>query len=219
MKQHSATEENYLKAIYRFSTSGDTVSTNTISKFLKTSPASVTDMLKRLKDKSLVVYQPYKGVRLTESGERIALKIIRKHRLWEVFLVKVLHFSWDAVHDTAEQLEHIDSPELVEKLDEFLGFPKFDPHGDPIPSKTGEFVKRETSLLGECKAGSTVTVAGVNEHSTDFLRYLDRIGLNLGVELKVVETIPFDGSLILQVQGREIVLSGEFSRQIKVILP
>lgn len=217
MKQHSVTEENYLKAIYKFSQQGGNVSTNTISKYLETSPASVTDMLKRLKEKKLVNYQPYKGVLLTAEGEKIALKIIRKHRLWEVFLVKTLDFSWDAVHDTAEQLEHIDSPELIEKLDEFLGFPKFDPHGDPIPSKTGEFVHRETRSLIDCAEKDRVAVAGVTEHSRDFLRYLDRIGLNIGAELEVLEQIPFDGSMMLKVEGRELVLSGEFSKQIQVI--
>ena len=142
MKTHSVTEENYLKAIYKFSDGENNVSTNTISKYLRTTPASVTDMVKRLNEKKLVDYQPYKGVSLTSEGQVIALKIIRKHRLWEVFLVKVLNFSWDSVHDTAEQLEHIDSPELIDKLDEFLGYPKFDPHGDPIPSPSGEIVYR-----------------------------------------------------------------------------
>lgn len=218
MKQHSATEENYLKVIYKFSTDDASVSTNTISKHLKTSPASVTDMLKRLNEKSLVEYQPYKGVRLSEEGKRVALKILRKHRLWEVFLVNVLHFSWDNVHETAEQLEHINSPELIQKLDEFLNFPKFDPHGDPIPSATGEIVIRETVPLGSCSAGTTATVAGVNEHSKEFLRYLDRIGLNLGTKVEILEQIEFDQSLMLEVQGREIVLSGVFAKQVLVLV-
>ena len=217
MKQHSSTEEDYLKVIYKSSTGAGLVSTNAISKQLKTSPASVTDMIKRLSDKKLVNYQPYKGVRLTAEGQKIALKIIRKHRLWEVFLVNVLKFSWDSVHETAEQLEHIDSPELIEKLDEFLDFPKFDPHGDPIPSSTGEFVERETTPLSECEGGMVVTVAGVGEHSTDYLRYLDKIGLNIGVKVRVLEKIDFDQSLMLDVKGREIVLSGEFSKRVLVL--
>lgn len=219
MKQHSATEENYLKAIYRHSVDEKAVSTNTISKFLKTTPASVTDMLKRLKEKGLAQYQPYKGVRLTESGKKVALKIIRKHRLWECFLVRTLQFSWDAVHDTAEQLEHIDSPELIEKLDEFLGFPKFDPHGDPIPSKDGIFEKRETISLAECPEKVIVTVAGVLEHKPEFLQYLDRIGLNIGVQIEVEEKIPFDQSLLLIVNGQKLILSGEFARHIVILKP
>lgn len=214
MKQHSVTEENYLKAIYKYSRDGNLVATNTIARYLKTTPASVTDMLKRLNEKALVTYTPYKGVRLTESGQKIALKIIRKHRLWECFLVRVLNFSWDAIHETAEQLEHIDSPELVEKLDEFLGFPKFDPHGDPIPSKEGIFEERETIQLADCIAGEKATIAGVLEHKAEFLQYLDRIGLTIGVEIDIVEQIPFDQSLLLVVNGREIILSGEFARQI-----
>lgn len=193
------------------------VSTNTIARFLQTTPASVTDMLKRLSEKQLVEYQPYRGVRLEEAGTRVALKIIRKHRLWELFLVNVLNFSWDTVHDTAEQLEHIDSPELIEKLDEFLGFPKYDPHGDPIPSKDGVIEERKTVPLTACEAGSQVQMAGVSEHEPEFLQYLDKIGLNIGVTIHVLERIPFDQSLMLMVNEREIVLSGEFARQIQVL--
>lgn len=217
MKTHSVTEENYLKAIYKFSEDGTSVSTNTISKYLHTTPASVTDMVKRLNEKKLVDYQPYKGALLTEEGRKIALKIIRKHRLWEVFLVKILNFSWDSVHETAEQLEHINSPELVNKLDEFLGYPKFDPHGDPIPSSSGEIEYREAILLGEVAAGSLVEVVGVSEDSRDFLRYLDRIGVNLGTRLSIQERIEFDQTLLLEIEGREIMLSGEFTKRISVI--
>lgn len=214
--QNSATEENYLKAIYRFMEESDMVGTNVLAKYLQTTPASVTDMLKRLNDKGLIEYQPYKGVRLLAKGEKIALKIIRKHRLWEVFLVNVLNFSWDQVHETAEQLEHVNSPLLIEKLDEFLGFPKFDPHGDPIPNKDGEFTERETHILASCAAGSNVIVAGVKEDGAVFLQYLDRIGMRIGAKILVADTIPFDNSLILEVEGREVVLSGEFAKQIHV---
>ncbi|MEM0996590.1 MAG: metal-dependent transcriptional regulator [Bacteroidota bacterium] len=219
MKQHSVTEENYLKAIYKYSVDDGPVSTNTIARYLQTTPASVTDMLKRLNEKSLVNYQPYRGARLTDSGRKVALKIIRKHRLWECFLVRTLHFSWDAVHDTAEQLEHIDSPELIDKLDEFLGFPKFDPHGDPIPSKDGIFEQRATIPLSECPAGISATVAGVLEHKPEFLQYLDRIGMTIGVTVEIVEKIPFDDSLLLVVNDRELILSGEFARQILALQP
>jgi DtxR family transcriptional regulator, Mn-dependent transcriptional regulator len=214
--QNSATEENYLKAIHKFSIEGSLVATNTLSKYLQTTPASVTDMIKRLSEKELVEYQPYHGVRLLENGKRIALKIIRKHRLWEVFLVNVLHFSWDEVHDTAEQLEHVNSTQLVDKLDEFLGFPKFDPHGDPIPNKEGQFADRKTRKLSACDRNESVVVAGVTEDTSIFLQYLDRIGLSIGSRIEIIEVIPFDNSIILGLAGREVVLSGEFAKQILV---
>lgn len=214
MHQHSETEENYLKVIHKFSPMGELVSTTTIAKELGTTPASVTDMLKRLSEKSLIEYLPYKGVKLMPAGNQIALTIIRKHRLWELFLVKVLNFSWDNVHDTAEQLEHIDSPLLVDKIDALLGFPEYDPHGDPIPAKDGTMAQRKSMSLSECEANSLVTMVGVLKHSPDFLQYLDRLGLNIGSQIKVLEQISFDQSILLQVKGREIILSGEFARQI-----
>ena len=214
--QYSATEENYLKAIFKFSTNGEMVGTNTLAKYLQTTPASVTDMVKRLSDKELVEYQPYYGVRLLEAGTRIALKTIRKHRLWEVFLVNILNFSWDEVHDTAEQLEHVNSPLLVDKLDEFLGFPKFDPHGDPIPNKDGLFTERITRQLSICLAAETVLVAGVTEDAPTFLQYLDKIGIRIGSRIQINEVIPFDNSIIMRIADREVVLSGEFARQILV---
>lgn len=216
-RSHSATEENYLKAIYKYSPEGEMVSTNTISRYLSTSPASVTDMIKRLHEKGLVEYQPYKGVSLSPEGEKIALKIIRKHRLWEVFLVKTLHFSWDQVHETAEQLEHINSPELIEKLDEFLGFPRFDPHGDPIPNKDGEIQQRETVLLSEVEVGGNYTMVGVNLHSPEFLQYLEKIGLVIGTDIEVLEKISFDQSLLLTYEGRQIIISGEIAKQLLVV--
>jgi DtxR family transcriptional regulator, Mn-dependent transcriptional regulator len=214
--QNSATEENYLKAIYKFSANGEMVGTNTLAKSLQTTPASVTDMLKRLSDKSLVEYQPYHGVRLLEPGKLIALRIIRKHRLWEVFLVNVLKFNWDEVHETAEQLEHVNSTLLIDKLDEFLGYPQFDPHGDPIPNKDGHFTERVTRQLSACVAGEAVVVAGVTEDAPQFLQYLDRIGIRIGSRVSVQEVIPFDNSMILGLAGREVVFSGEFARQILV---
>jgi DtxR family transcriptional regulator, Mn-dependent transcriptional regulator len=214
IERQSETEENYLKAIFKYSAGGEMVSTNTIAKVLGTTPASVTDMLKRLSEKLMVEYVPYRGVRLTAMGEKIALSIVRKHRLWELFLVKVLNFSWDKVHDTAEQLEHVNSPELIEKLDEFLGFPKYDPHGDPIPSKDGIMAQRKTLPLPAFEVGAVAIMAGVLEHSPQFLQYLDRLGMNIGAQITIVEKIGFDQSLLLRVQEREIVLSGEFAKQI-----
>ena len=209
MKTPTATEENYLKAVYKFSGEGETVATNTLANHLKTTPASVTDMIKKLSEKGLVEYQPYKGVSLSAEGEIIALRIIRKHRLWEVFLVKILDFSWDKVHDTAEQLEHIDSPELVDKLEEFLGNPKFDPHGDPIPSKTGKFLERITYTLSELQPGETGLLAGVLNHAPEFLQYLDKIGLGIGVKFTLTETISFANSVAISTEKKDIILSGE----------
>lgn len=217
MKKHSNTEENYLKGIYKFGGDRELVSTNTLSRFLKTTPASVTDMLKKLSEKGLVDYTPYKGVRLSKDGLQVALKIVRKHRLWEVFLVKTLNFSWDRVHDTAEQLEHIDSPELIAALDEFLGFPKYDPHGDPIPSPTGEIQERKTWLLSEMETGTKIKMVGVLMHTPEFLQYLDRIGLNIGTELRVLETIPFDKSLMVGIDKKELIISGEAAINILVM--
>ena len=217
MPHNSSTEENYLKAIYKYSDESEMVSTNTLSRDIKTTPASVTDMLKKLSEKQLVNYIPYKGARLTNEGKKIALRIIRKHRLWEVFLVNTLHFSWDNVHDTAEQLEHINSPELIKKLDEFLGFPKFDPHGDPIPSEEGEFEERKTFTIEEMEANTSAIMAGVTLHNSEFLRYLDRIGLNIGSEVSIVEKIAFDKSVALRIGEKDVIINGETARNILVM--
>jgi DtxR family transcriptional regulator, Mn-dependent transcriptional regulator len=218
LKANSETEENYLKAIFHLEGQEEAVGTNMLAKFLSTSPASVTDMLKKLAEKMLVNYQPYQGVNLTSKGRETALKIVRKHRLWEVFLVNVLHFSWDQVHATAEQLEHVESPELIQKLDAFLGFPKFDPHGDPIPNEEGLLAERLAIPLDQIPIGSTATMAGVLTHNDDFLRFLDKLGLKLGTEITVKDSISFDHSLIIVVAEKEIVLSGEVARMTLVLL-
>lgn len=217
MKRHTETEENYLKCILRQSVPGTPVSTNAIAHNIGTSPASVTDMMKKLADKELVNYTPYKGVTLTANGQKIALKIIRKHRLWEVFLVQKLNFSWDNVHDVAEQLEHIESPELIRALDTFLNYPKFDPHGDPIPSETGEIVRRNTMPLGEAKPGELVRIAGVKRSDQDFLQYLDRVGLTINQQVKVQEHLPFDQSLQLDREGHRMVVSGMVASNLLVL--
>lgn len=221
MKRHTETEENYLKAVYRFSqkltSEKEFVNTNTIANYLDTSPASVTDMFKRLKGKKLVTYQSYKGVRLTSLGEKVALNTIRKHRLWEVFLVEKLNFSWDNVHEMAEQLEHVDSVELIRALDKFLGYPKFDPHGDPIPSEEGEMQMRKTHLLSEVAAGTEVSIVGVTFSGPDFLQYLDQLQLNIGQRIKVVEKLPYDRSLRLQLDKMTIVLNGNIADQLVVM--
>lgn len=219
MKNHTDTEENYLKTILRFSKNQERVSTNAIANYLGTSPASVTDMLKKLNKKpnSLVDYLPYKGVKLTPAGQKVALRIIRKHRLWEVFLVQKLKFSWDNVHEVAEQLEHIDSPELIRRLDEFLGFPKFDPHGDPIPNEEGEIEVRQTCLLADIAAGSCVHIASVENSSTEFLQYLEQVGLTLGKKVEVLQHLSFDDSVQLKVDGYPLVVSGSVAKNLRVI--
>lgn len=210
-------EEDYLKAVLHLSVEGEAVSTNAISAELKTTPASVTDMVKRLADKNWLLYTPYRGVSLTAEGRRIALRTVRKHRLWEVFLVEKLRFSWDQVHDTAEQLEHIRSPELIRKLDEFLGYPKFDPHGDPIPNDQGEIEVRNTRKLAEVPPGTEVVLARVTLHSPEFLQYLDRVGLQINTQLQVLEHLPFDDSRLVQVAGKELQLSALVAANLLVV--
>lgn len=215
----SASEENYLKAIYKHSEDGTAASTNSLAHELGMTPASITDMLKRLSDKELVQYTPYRGVVLTDAGLAVALQTIRKHRLWEVFLVEHLKFSWDEVHESAEQLEHIHSPKLIEKLDEFLGFPRFDPHGDPIPDAQGHIAPRNTVLLADVPAGTRARVAAVLRHTADFLQFLDRLGLVIDAELEVVECMAFDRSLEVRVgpAERQVILSRAVTEQVLVL--
>jgi DtxR family Mn-dependent transcriptional regulator len=214
----SHTEENYLKAIFKIvEKTGKPASTNAISKEMKTSAASVTDMLKRLADKALIHYQPYRGVKLTDNGAEISTLLIRKHRMWEVFLVDKLHFSWDEVHEIAEQLEHIKSPELIKRLDHFLGYPKFDPHGDPIPDADGNFTERKQVLLSEMEVGVKGTVVGVQEHSPVFLQYLDQLKMGLGAQIEVLDRFEFDESVQVQLNGvKTIMLSSKVSQNVFV---
>ncbi len=198
------TEENYLKAIFNLSDHSDKgVSTNSIAKTLDTKASSVTDMMKKLAEKGLVTYRKYYGVNLTDDGREIAVATIRKHRLWEVFLVEKLAFTWDQVHEIAEQLEHIQSRELTNRLDDFLGNPKYDPHGDPIPNRNGEIVdQRKTVLLSELEPGSTGTLVGVADSSAVFLRHLESNSLKLGASIKVADIFEFDNSLNIVVDGK-----------------
>lgn len=205
----SFTEENYLKAIFKISEKKErSANTNAISLEVNTSAASVTDMLKRLSEKGLIHYEKYKGVTLTEGGLRLATILVRKHRLWEVFLVEKLQFSWDEVHDIAEQLEHIQSDELIDRLDLFLGRPKFDPHGDPIPDADGNFAYRKQVLLDEITLGEKCVVVGVRDHSPAFLQYLDKMKLTLGAQLEVTDIFEYDESIIIHLlNGEQRLLS------------
>ncbi|MFY7889123.1 MAG: metal-dependent transcriptional regulator [Spirosomataceae bacterium] len=214
----SFTEENYLKVIYKLSSETDSeISTNAVAEQTQTKAASVSDMLRKLSEKKLVSYQKYQGVRLTAEGEKVALKVIRKHRLWEVFLVDKLGFNWDEVHDIAEELEHIDSEKLVAKLDEYLGFPSFDPHGDPIPDHHGVMPAQTYQTLAEIKKGDKVIMMGVSEHSTAFLQYLAKINLVLGTTIQVVDVNTFDKSLQIELfNDTTIFITREVSKNILV---
>lgn len=209
MESISYTEENYLKAIFKIvEREGKSANTNAIAAEMNTAAASVTDMLKRLSKKELINYEQYKGVTLTSKGNQLATDLIRKHRLWEVFLVEKLQFSWDEVHDMAEQLEHIQSEELVERLDAFLEYPKFDPHGDPIPNAEGIFAVRKQAPLLELAPGTRGVVVGVQDHTTAFLQYLDRLGLTIGASVEVLELFEYDESVkILMNNEKEQILS------------
>lgn len=201
-------EENYLKAIYHLSKSGESaVSTNAIARQIETKPSSVTDMVRRLSEKGLVHYKKYQGVTLSEGGRQKALMVIRKHRLWEVFLVERLEFSWDEVHEVAEQLEHIKSEKLIDKIDELLDFPKFDPHGDPIPGKDGLLPAGDKQLLSNLPINSKGICVGVKDSSSSFLRFLDKNHIALGNNIEVMEREEFDNSISVVVEGRPIHLS------------
>jgi DtxR family Mn-dependent transcriptional regulator len=213
----SITEENYLKAIFKLSEKDKkAVSTNAIAKEMQTSAASVTDMLKRLAEKELIKYKKYKGVSLSEKGTKTSTSLVRKHRLWEVFLVDKLDFGWDEVHEIAEQLEHIDSAALVNRLDAFLNYPKFDPHGDPIPSADGKFTLRSQQILTEVTHHTPVLVVGVKEHSAAFLRHLDEMDIHLGQELEVLEQYAYDDSISVRVGDRTRMISAKVGRNIFV---
>ena len=212
------TEENYLKAIFKIAErEKNAASTNSIAAVLNTSAASVSDMLKRLSEKELIHYKKYKGVTLTPMGSKIATNLIRKHRLWEVFLVSKLKFSWDQVHDIAEQLEHIQSDELVNRLDNFLDRPKFDPHGDPIPNAEGKFTIRNQNPLSELTAGERAVVIGVKEHDTEFLQYLNSIKIKLGTTIEIMKIVNYDRSMHVKLdQGLIITLSDQVSSNLLV---
>lgn len=214
----SFTEENYLKTIYYIATrQAGEVSTNALAEMTATKAASVTDMLRKLADKQLIHYKKYQGVRLTEEGERLALQIIRRHRLWEVFLVEKLGFGWDAVHEIAEELEHVRSEELVTRLDTFLGSPQFDPHGDPIPTQTGDMPQTGYRKLSEAIPGDTVRLMAVLEHSAEFLQHLDHSNLTLGCTVAVTEVNSFDKSMLVAVgNGRTVFISHDVARNLLV---
>ncbi len=210
-------EENYIKTIFHLGgNQSQLISTNAIAEQMQTKPSSVTDMAKKLTEKNLLNYIRYQGVSLTDLGIKTALSIIRKHRLWEVFLVKKLDFTWDEVHEVAEQLEHIKSEKLIDKIDELLDFPEYDPHGDPIPSKNGDFQERDKQLLSELKTGSQGICVGVKDTSATFLKFLDKNNIALGNSIQVIEKEDFDMSMRVKVEGRNLQLSNQVSTNLYV---
>ena len=215
----SFTEENYLKAIYHLSQGGErAVLTNELAEAMQTKAASVTDMVKRLSAKSLIVYEKYYGVKITPQGRQQALQIVRKHRLWETFLVEKLGFTWDEVHAVAEQLEHIQSPQLINKLDAFLGFPKTDPHGDPIPDQSGKFKPVSVVGLDQVEPGRRVTITTVKDTDPDLLKYLDKIGAKPGKTIQVIKREAFDKSMEVLIEKKKVFISLDVSKNILTAL-
>ena len=211
----SFTEENYLKAIYHLSQGGQkAVMTNELAEAMQTKAASVTDMIKKLSVKELIQYEKYYGVKITTQGKQQALQIIRKHRLWETFLVKKLGFTWDEVHAVAEQLEHIQSPRLINKLDEFLGFPKADPHGDPIPDQHGKIKPQVLIGLDQVGPGKRATITSVKDTDADLLKYLEKIGAKPGKQIQVVRREAYDKSIEVILEKKKIFLSLEVAKNI-----
>lgn len=210
-------EENYLKTIFHlYNDEGSEVSTNSIAEAMNTKASSVTDMLRKLSEKELINYVKYQGVTLTEKGIQKAISIVRKHRLWEVFLVEKLQFSWDEVHDIAEELEHIESEKLIERLDAFLGYPDTDPHGDPIPNKDGVFVRKIKTLLSDLSPKEKGICIAVKNTSKDFLLYLNKISIGLGDEITVISREDFDNSMTISIDNKQVTISSMVCRNIYV---
>ncbi|AOW20910.1 metal-dependent transcriptional regulator [Urechidicola croceus] len=211
------TEENYLKAIFSLSTKETKgISTNDIAEKLDTKPSSVTDMIKKLAEKKLVNYKKYQGVLLSKEGRKTAVSIVRNHRLWEVFLVDKLDFDWDEVHELAEQLEHIKSTQLTERLDEFLGFPTHDPHGDPIPDKNGNIEHKSTIQLSSVALEVESVVVGVKDSSSDFLKYLNKKGIGIGNTIKIIHKETFDKSLEILIDNKATLITEEVAKNLFV---
>lgn len=210
-------EENYLKTIYHITVvSHSEVSTNAIAEMMETKASSVTDMIKKLAEKDFVNYKKYQGVSLTDKGKLAAKMIVRKHRLWEVFLVEKLDFSWDEVHDIAEQLEHIKSEKLINKLDNFLGNPTTDPHGDPIPNAEGQILKIDKQLLSELSTKQKGICVGVKDTSSEFLKYLDKQKIALGSKIEVLSKESFDLSFRISVDGTVLTISNKIASNLFV---
>ena len=213
----SPTEENYLKAIFKLTEEAEkpSATTNAIATEMNIAAASVTDMLRRLSEKELIHYEKYKGVHLEASGRKIATTLVRKHRLWEYFLVEKLKFEWDEVHDIAEELEHVHSDELVNRLDKYLGKPNFDPHGDPIPRADGTIPTRQLTPLSHLKVGQHGVLTGLQEHPDSLMRYLKKINIGIGTKIQVLELHDFDESMSVKINDeKEMELSEKVSKNL-----
>ena len=208
--------EDYLKSIYKLQEGGGRVSTSSLSEWLGVSAPSVTEMIKKLADEGILTHTPYKGVELTAEGRKRALKILRRHRLWELFLVEVLKYPWHEIHDEADRLEHFTSEKLERRLDEALGFPRTDPHGDVIPRTDGSIEPVEYRSLSEVESGETVTVSRVNDASSQVLQYASRLGIGLKRRIKVKEHVEFDGSLRVEIGRKEQFVSAKLAENIFV---
>jgi DtxR family transcriptional regulator, Mn-dependent transcriptional regulator len=216
----SFTEENYLKALYQIiyeNNKKKDAGTNELATHLGVKPATVNDMLKKLKEKKLINYEKYGKIQLTRSGIKAGLEVIRKHRLWETFLCSKLGFEWDEVHDIAEQLEHIQSQELIEKLDKFLDYPEFDPHGDVIPNSKGEVKYKHNTTLSQIEPGQTCKMVAVKDNSAPFLKYVIEVGLGINNMIKVVSKNPYDELLQIEVNGKTSNVSQKFAENIYII--
>lgn len=211
MVNYSTSEENYLKAIYRLKGAEITVTTNDLAQELQTKPASVTDMMKKLKTKKLLHYQPYQGFRLTADGTRVALGIIRRHRLWEFFLAEKLHFTWDEVHEVAEHLEHVSNKKLIDRLDEYLGYPRVDPHGDPIPDANGKIELTKKICLTDLPLNTAAQVISVSDHSSEILELLEHKHIHIGTPIEIRKRFSFDDSMEVKA-GRQAAFT--ISRQL-----
>lgn len=220
-QQHSVTEENYIKAIFHLSQGTDeAVSTNAIAEAVGASAASVTDMMKRLREKGIIEYERYRGVRLSSSGDFAARQLVRRHRLWEVFLKEKLGFSWDEVHDVAEQLEHIKSDLLIDRLDSLLAYPRFDPHGDPIPDPQGKMGKLSPVRLSSLRQGESSLVQAVSDTSAAFLQYLDHLKIGIGSYIVVCEIYEYDKSILIETtDGRRFSISSKAADNLVVNEP
>lgn len=213
----SSSKEDYIKAIFHLQEEGGTVTTNELAKQLDTKAASVTDMLKKLKTQKFLLYEKYKGFRLSPEGRKMALQIIRRHRLWELFLVKKLGFGWEEVHEVAEELEHVSNKKLVDRLDEYLGYPKSDPHGDPIPDSAGKVTAKKQMSLTEIKLNVPVIVSNISDQSTEMLELLKHKGLGLGTKVEVKKRYAFDNSIELKIKNLPAVtISGDVANKVFV---
>ena len=213
----SKSEENYLKSIYNLSELGNkVVTTNSISKILNIEPASVTDMIKKLSKKKLIYHEKYRGTKISKNGIKVALQIIRRHRLWEVFLYEKLNFNWDEIHEVAEELEHVSSDRLIDNLDKYLKYPKIDPHGDPIPNKLGEIDFVDKISISDLKINEKGIVSRIINEDEEFFILLNKLNIEIGTEVKILDKIDYDGSLDVSINNKSVIISKVIAENIKI---